>query len=300
MMGAMRDFRFGCNVRTIRSRNALAGVCQDAERRGYDVMLVPDHLGRNRPAPFPLLVAMAEASDRMRVGPFVLNVGFWNPSLLAREVATTDQLTGGRLELGLGAGHMKSEFDAAGIPWQPFSDRVDRLAATLDELDRLFGDQQDGYDVAQRPMPPLMIAGTGDRTLDLAARRADIVGFTGLLQAKGKPPGAFRIVTAAEMDERVARFREAAGPRAGRIESNILVQRVVVTDDRRSAAERFLADYGPGLTVDQALEVPCLLFGTVREIVEQLVERRDRFGFSYVCVHEPDIPEFGRVIEVLR
>jgi len=299
-MGAMRGFRFGCNVRTIRSREALTDLCRDAERRGYDAVLVPDHLGRNRPSPFPVMVAIADATDRLRVGPFVLNVGFWNPSLLARDVATTDHLTGGRLELGLGAGHMKSEFDAAGIPWQTFSERVDRLAATLDELDRLFSDEQAGYDVAQRPRPPLMIAGTGRRTLDLAAERADIVGFTGILQARGKPPGSFRIATADEMDERVAGFRARANARAGEIEANVLVQRVVVTDDRRTAAVRFLDEYGPGLTVDEVLEAPCLLFGTVREISEQVVERRERFGFSYICVHEPDIPRFGPVIEALR
>jgi probable F420-dependent oxidoreductase len=296
----VRGFRFGCNVRTIRSKEALTDLCRDAERRGYDAILVPDHLGRNRPSPFPVMVAIADATERMRVGPFVLNVGFWNPSLLAREVATTDQLTGGRLELGLGAGHMKSEFDAAGIPWQTYGERVDRLAATLDELDRLFADQQAGYHVAQRPRPPLMIAGTGQRTLELAAERADIVGFTALLQAKGKPPGTFRIATAAEMDERVAGFRAHAGARAGEIESNLLVQRVVVTDDRRTAAERFVAEHGPGLTVDEALEAPCLLFGTVREIAEQVVELRERFGVTYICVHEPDIQRFGPIIEALR
>lgn len=296
----MREFRFGCNVRSIRSRDALADTCRAAEERGYDVLLVPDHLGRNRPAPFPMLVAIADGTERLRVGPFVLNVGFWNPSLLAREAATTDQLSGGRLELGLGAGHMKSEFDAAGIPWQPFTERVDRLAATIDELDRLFSDEQAGYDTHQRPRPPLMVAGTGDGTLRLAAERADIVGYGGLLQAKGRPPGTFRIATAAEMDERVRFFRDHAGTRADEVEANILVQRVVVTDDRRGAAERFLAEYGPGLTVDEVLEAPVLLVGTVRQIAEQILERRERYGFSYVCVHEPYLEELGPVIEALR
>jgi len=103
----VRRFRFGCNVRTIRSRDALRRTSRDAERRGYQVLLIPDDLGRNRPAPFPMIVAIAEATDRVRVGPYVLK-GFWNPSMLAREAATTDQVTDGRLELGLGAGHMTS------------------------------------------------------------------------------------------------------------------------------------------------------------------------------------------------
>ncbi len=296
----MRGFRFGCNIRSIRSGEAVADLARDAERRGYDALLVPDHLGRNRPAPFPTMVAAAGATDGLRVGPFVLNVGFWNPSLLAREAATTDQLTGGRLELGLGAGHMKSEFDAAGIPWQPFAERVDRFAATVDELDRLFADEQAGYDTIQKPQPPLMIAGVGHGVLRLAARRADILGFTGILQAEGRPPGTFRLATAAECDERMRFFREEAGPRASEIEVNVLVQRVAVTQDRWAAAERFVAEAGPGLTVEAILESPVLLIGTVRQIADQVLERRKRYGFSYVCVHEPDLAEFSRVIELLR
>jgi probable F420-dependent oxidoreductase len=294
------DFRFAFNVRGIRSREALTATCRTGERYGYDVVLVPDHLCRNCPAPFPTLVAAAGASERLRVGTFVLNVGFWNPSLLAREAATTDQLTGGRLELGLGVGHMKSEFDAAGIPWQTFAERADRLTATIDQLDQLFADDQDGYDSAQRPRPPLMIAGTSDRVLRLAAERAEIVGYAGLLQVKGSPPGTFRIITATEMDERVRFFRQQAGERADRIEANILIQRVVVTDDRRAAAEALLARYGPGLTVDEVLEAPVVLIGTVREIAEQLRERRERYGITYICVHEPYLEEFGPVIEALR
>lgn len=296
----MHPFRFGFNVRAIRSREALAATCRSAERYGYDVLLIPDHLGRNRPAPFPMMAAAAGVTDRLRVGTFVLNVGFWNPSLLAREAATTDQLTGGRLELGLGAGHMKSEFDAAGIAWQPYSERVHRLAATVDELDRLFADDQEGYETDQRPRPPLMIAGTGERTLRLAAERADIVGYGGTLQVKGQPPGTLRIATLAEMEERVRFFRDQAGARVDEIEANILVQRVEVTTDRRGAAEKFLAEYGPGLTVDEVLEAPVMLIGTVREIAEQLRERRERFGISYICVHEPYLEEFGPVIESLR
>jgi probable F420-dependent oxidoreductase len=287
----MGDFRFGFNVRGIRSRAALAATCRTAERYGYDVVLVPDHLGRDSPAPFPVLVAAAGASERLRVGTFVLNVGFWNPSLLAREAATTDQLSGGRLELGLGVGHMKAEFDAAGIPWQRFAERADRLTATIDKLDELFAD---------RPRPPLMVAGTSDRVLRLAAERAEIVGYGGILQVKGQPPGTFRIATATEMDERVRFFREQAGERAERIEANILIQRVVVTDDRLAAAQTFLAGYGPGLTVDEVLEAPVVLIGTVEEIADQLRERRERYGFTYICVHEPYLEEFGPVIEALR
>lgn len=100
----MRDFRFSCNVFAIGSAGGFTEYCQAAERFGYDVLFTADHLGS--PAPFAPLVAAAGAT-RLRVGTMVLNIGFWNPHLLAREVATADVLTGGRLELGLGAGHMK-------------------------------------------------------------------------------------------------------------------------------------------------------------------------------------------------
>ncbi|MCP9983982.1 LLM class flavin-dependent oxidoreductase [Actinomadura madurae] len=110
----MRDFRFGFNVFDIASHGDFAERCRRAERYGYATALVPDHLGA--PAPFPAMVAAADATERLRVGALVLNAGFWNAHLLAREVATADRLTGGRVELGLGAGHMKWEFDAAASP----------------------------------------------------------------------------------------------------------------------------------------------------------------------------------------
>jgi probable F420-dependent oxidoreductase len=247
-----------------------------------------------------MLVAVADAAERLRVGTFVLNVGFWNPSLLAREAATTDQLTGGRLELGLGVGHMKSEFDAAGIRWQPFGERTARLRTTIDELDRLFAGANDGYDTVQRPRPPLLIAGTSERVLRLAAERADIVGYGGILQAPGRSPGTFRIATAAEMEERVRFFRKQAGERVEEIEANILVQRVEVTHDRDAAAEKFLAEYGPGLTIEEVLEAPVLLIGSVAEITDQLRERRARFGISYICVHKQYMEVFGPIVEALH
>jgi hypothetical protein len=105
-----RQFRFGVNFLESAPAEEWARKCRHAEALGYDVLLVPDHLGW--PAPFPSLVAAAQATQRPRVGTFVLNAAFWNPVLLAREVATTDQLTGGRLELGLGAGYAAQQLGA--------------------------------------------------------------------------------------------------------------------------------------------------------------------------------------------
>ncbi len=313
MIGAMAPFRFGFNLLDLGARGEFVSRCRRGEDIGYDVALVPDHLGA--PAPFPTMVAAAEATERLRVGTFVLNIGFWNPHLLAREVATADMLTGGRVELGLGAGHMKWEFDAAGIPWEPFSARAGRLARTVEELTAIFGGSgypegaavKEHYALADlRPVqrhgfgghgPPLLIGGTGDGVLSIAARHADIVGIAGAYQAEGEPPGTFRLGTAAQADERVRFVREQAGDRDP--ELNVLVQTVIVTGDRRAAAED-LATRMPHLTTAEVLDCPFLLIGTVEQIAGQLRERRERYGFSYITVHSPFMETFGPVIEHLK
>lgn len=311
----MRDFRFSCNVFGFRSRDEFVRYCRDAERYGYSTIFTADHLGS--PSPFPPLVLAAQVTEHLRVGTMVLNVPFWNAHLLAREVATADVLTDGRLELGLGAGHMKWEFDAAGLPWRPLAERVGAVEAALDELERLFG--QGGYperrpveEMTGRPPlapvqrtglggngPPLIVGGTGDRMLALAARRADTVAVGGLIQEPGRPPGTFLLQTAAQADERVAYIRAQAGDRADALELHALIQAVVVTPSRRAAAEKLAAERDLNLTPDEILETPFLLLGTVPEIAAQLQERRDRFGFSYLTVHEPSMAALAPVIERL-
>ncbi|KOG87412.1 5,10-methylene tetrahydromethanopterin reductase, partial [Streptomyces varsoviensis] len=146
--------------------------------------------------------------------------------------------------------------------------------------------------------PPLLIGGNGDRVMGLAARHADIVAFTGAVLKRGATRGTLQLLDADTVAERVAYFEKTAGDRAPGIERNILVQAVVVTDRRRAAAET-LCRRMPHLTPDQALEAPTVLMGTVKEIVEQLRERRERYGFSYVSVHESAMTDFTPVIEAL-
>jgi probable F420-dependent oxidoreductase len=297
----MRDYRFGFNLHGATSLAGLRETCHAAEEFGYDVVLVPDHLGRDCPSPFPTLVAAAGATQRMRVGTYVLNIGFWNPSILARDAAATDTLTEGRLELGLGLGYVKSEFDAAGLPWQRFSERAGRLEQAVDTLDRLLGTADPrGYAAVQRPRPPIMLAGQSDRMLALAAARADIVGHTGARQAKGAPAGSLAVGTADDLDERVAFFRAQAGSRAGQIETNLLIQSVVVTGDRLAAARKAAGDYGLDLSPREVLDIPILLIGTVAEIAAQVEERRERYGVTYFTVHEPSMRAFGPVIAAIR
>ena len=312
----MADFRFSFNILDIGSREEFAETCRRGERYGYDTVFAADHLGSV--APFAAMVAAADATERLKVGTLVLNAAFWNPALLAREVVTTDVLTGGRLELGLGAGHMKWEFDEAGIAWEPFAERADRLEATIRELGRLLA--ADGYPQqaamreamglrVPRPVqrrgfdgagPPLIVGGTGDRILKIAAEHADIVAVAGAYQVKGRPPGSFRIGTAEEAAERVRYARECAGERADQVEWHALVQLVVETDDRRDAAEKVLEKYGRMMEVDELLDTPFVLIGTVEQMAEQIVRNRERFGFTYYTVHAPYMDGFAPVVERVR
>ncbi|ARF58981.1 LLM class F420-dependent oxidoreductase [Streptomyces gilvosporeus] len=292
-----RPFRFGINMFALDDGASWRQKCRRAEDLGYDVLLVPDHLGM--PAPFTALIAAAEATERPRVGTFVLNAGFWNPALLAREVASADALTGGRLELGLGTGYVRAEHETAGLPWGSPGQRVDHLQHTVEELDRLLGDAGYAPQPAQKPRPPLLIGGNGPRMLRLTARHAQIAAFTGGRQAPGKAEGVLELLPPDALAASVARYHEYAAGRPEPAELNILVQQVLPTDDRRAAA-REVAARDIGLTADQALDSPTLLIGTPAQMAEQLRERRERYGFSYITVLEPFLDAFAPVLEELK
>ncbi|MFG2856207.1 LLM class F420-dependent oxidoreductase [Streptomyces mirabilis] len=292
-LGSSRPFRFGVNLLAPAPLDEWRAKCRRAEELGYDVILVPDHLGM--PAPFPSLVAAAEATERPRLGTFVL-AGFWNPTLLAREVATTDTLTGGRLELGLGTGYIRAEHDTAGLPWGSPRERVDHLQRTVEELERLLGSDEHQPGAAQRPRVPLLIGANGDRMLRLTAEHADIAAFTG---ARTSPAGTLEPITAAALDERVALYREAAEGRKEPAELNLLIQ-VLAVDEDRSAAIRPWLPRIPNLTEDEVLELPIVLVGTLEQIVAQVRAQRERYGFSYLTVLEPNMEAFAPVVEALR
>lgn len=286
-----RPFRFGISLMNSAPADEWREKCRRAERLGYDVILVPDHLGM--PAPFPALVAAAEATQRPRVGTFVLNAGFWNPTLLAREIATTDALTGGRLELGLGTGYIQAEHESAGIPWGSPGERVDHLLRTVEELERLLGSAE------QPSRVPLLIGGNGDRVLRLTAEHADIAAFGGARLVPGSTTGTLDPLTAEELDERVAAYQRLAAGRKEPAELNVLIQMVVVTDDREAAVRELLPRV-PRLTPEQVLDLPILLVGTPEQITAQVRAHRERYGFSYLTVLEPYMEAFGAVIEALR
>ncbi|NEB75342.1 LLM class F420-dependent oxidoreductase [Streptomyces sp. SID14478] len=285
-----RPFRFGVNMISPASGDAWRAKCRRAEELGYDVIQVADHLGM--PSPFPALVAAAEATTRPRVGTFVLNCAFWNPVLLAREVTTAAELTDGRLEVGLGTGYVREEFERAGVEWGTPGSRVDRLVRCVAELERL-PLTPDGT-----ARPALLIGGNGDRMLRIAAAHADVVAFTG---AGPGPADAGGLVPLSpdELDIRVAAYRKAAVGRAEPAELNLLLQLVAVTDDPSAAARPWL-EHMPDLTEQDVLDSPLVLIGTREEIVERLLARRERYGFSYLTVLEPYVETFAPVVEALR
>ena len=305
----MRPFRFGVNVRTAASQAEWADKARKVEALGYAVLLVPDHLAELL-APLPALAAAAAATTRLRVGTAVLNNDFRHPALLAREAATLDVLSDGRLELGLGAGHMQSEYEQAGLAFDPGATRVERLGEAVVILKRLLEGESvtfagrhyrvTGHSIhprpVQRPRPPVFIGGNAPRLLTLAAREADIVGLTGIaFRHGGKEPDVsdFR---AAVVDERVRLVRETAADRFDRLELTALVQRVVVTDDRRKAAEELATGRWARLTPDEILASPFALVGTADQMVDDLRARRERWGISYVMTHEPFMNALAPVV----
>lgn len=288
---ADRPFRFGVNLFTGVDGAAWAAAGARAEALGYDTAHVPDHL--SAPAPFPTLVAMAEATSRIRLGTFVLNAGFWNPTLLAREVAGVDALTGGRLELGLGAGYVRAEFDTAGIDYGTGRSRLEHLATTVERVRALLADPGHVPAPAQHPVP-LLLGGHGPRTLRLAAREAEIVGFTG---AESDGDGNLRLAAPEVLAERIALVREAAGDRDP--ELNLLIQAVEVTDDP-AAVDRQHARYAPDLDRDAFLALPTVAVGTAEAIAGKYRALRAEHGVSYLTVLEPSIDAFTEVMPLLR
>lgn len=307
----MRPFRFGVNVRTFDSVADWIGLARKAEALGYSTLNLPDHLTA-RPAPMPALARAAAATTRLRVGTLVLNNDFRHPVLVAREAATLDVMSEGRFELGLGAGYMKTEYDEAGLRFERGGVRVERLGEAVVIVKALFAGEPvtfagRHYQVTkhtlyprpvQRPRPPIHIGGNGPRLLTLAATEADIVGLTGITFARAGTAPELSGFRAPAIDERVQLVRKAAGARFEALELNALVQRVIVTEDRRGGAEQ-LRQRWTALTVDDILASPFALLGSVDEIVAQLVERRARWGISYYIVFDDVVDAFTPVVERL-
>ena len=308
----MRAFRFGVNARTASSRAEWRDKARKVEDLGYASLTVPDHLAEML-APIPALAVAAEATRRLVVGTNVINNDLRHPVVLAREAATIDLLTDGRFRLGLGAGHMKVEYDETGRPFDRGGTRVERLAEAVMILKQLFTGEPvtfvgrhyrvTGHRIypvpVQRPHPPILIGGNGTKLLTLAASEADIVGLTGITFSRGGTAPDLSGFPAAAVDARIALLREAAGDRFARLELEALVQRVIVTDDRRGAAAELVTRWSQ-LSIEDVLESPYVLIGTAEQLVEQLRARRERWGIASYVIFEPSVDAFAPVVAELQ
>lgn len=291
----MSDIQFGVTFHAAADAADFERIVSRADELGFDVLAAPDHLGAM--GPLTLLAAAATISRRLRLRTYVLNVGFWNPALLAREVATLDLVSGGRAELGLGAGHTKSEHDDAGLPWLPFAQRIDLLEATVTEVRRRLADPEHRPAPVQRPIP-LMVAAMSGVGLAVAARHAEVIGFAGLRQVRGESLGTFTLVSATETAERVAAVREQAGGRPYR--SDVLLQHVAIgPSPSQSAAE--MAAIVPWMTAEEIASSPFVLYAeTADAAAAELSRRHEVYGFDSVTTHQPSMEELGKVIAAYR
>nr|WP_280267814.1 TIGR03621 family F420-dependent LLM class oxidoreductase [Nocardia wallacei] len=287
-----RPFRFSVGLGGAGSRAEWRDKARRAEDLGYDVVQVADHLGMT--SPFPTLVTIAEATERVRVGTMVLNAGFYRPALLARDVATTDLLTGGRLEFGIGAGpdFAKPEFEAAGLPFPGGRQRIDYLSETVTEIRDLFAKEHEPP-VDRRI--PVLVAGLGDRLVRTAAQQADIVSLAGV-------PGVADIDSeesgVAALGRRVDFVRAAAGERFDDLEVGLMVQAVEVPGHETdlSLPRRF----NPDLSEAQLRYLPGVLHGSPSSIADTLRHYRDTYSISYFSVAETQLNTMAEVIEQLR
>jgi probable F420-dependent oxidoreductase len=291
----VREITFGVTLRGADSLDAFRGVVRRAEELGCDVIAAPDHLGALEP--FSTLSAAAILSKRARLRTYVLNTGFWNLGLLARAAATLDVLSGGRLELGLGAGHKRSEYEDAGLPWVGHGARVKLLEATLIDVRRRLTTRN----FQPRPVQPHIPIAVGAMTsagLSLAAKYADIVAFSGLLQVPGARAGTFTVASAEQTAARVSEVRESADGRAYR--SDALLQIIVIGEDPAAAGARLAAEFG-AISAQELLDTPFVLLARDPTHAADLVaERNERFGFDSFITHEPNLEMLGQIISAYR
>ncbi|MGH3934351.1 MAG: TIGR03621 family F420-dependent LLM class oxidoreductase [Pseudonocardiaceae bacterium] len=295
MMASVTTLQFGVNLRAIGNWQEMRRVVHRIDELGYDVVAVPDHLGA--PSPFSTLAAVSGISPRLRVRTYVLNAGFWNAALLARDVATLDRLSAGRVEVGLGAGHMKSEHDDAELPWFPLRERVRALEELVVDLRRRLSDGRHQPVPVQQPIP-ILIGAMSRAGLSVAARHADVVGFSGARQVPGAAIGTFTLSSPQETAERVHQVQVQAGGRPYR--SDVLLQVVRLGGDPDVAAAELTRDI-PHLTAEQARNSPFVLLArTAEQAVDELLERHERYGFDSVTTHQPSLEPLGQVIAALR
>ncbi len=299
--------RFGCQYARQDGQSPIE-VAQRAEAAGFDVFTVADHVGPGL-APMPTLAAVAQATESIRLGTFVLNATMRNPVQLAWEVSTVDQLSNGRFELGLGAGHTPHEYEETGVERLAPARRKAQLAeqvriirALLDgetlDFDGVFHQLRGAVvDRAVQDRLPILVGGNGAALLGHAGANADIIGFQGL--GRTLEDGHRHSVkwSSAHLDDQVEQVRLSAGDRFGRLEFNALVQVLDITDDAAASIAQ-LVERVDGLTAADVEETPYVLIGSVDQIADKVARCRERWGIGYFSVRA--VEAFAPVIGALR
>ncbi len=309
-MAHPRPFRFGVMAAKARSSTGWTETARTAEGLGYSTLVMPDHLG-DQLSPTPALAAAAAVTETLRVGTLVFANDFRHPAVLAKETATLDLLSDGRLEVGVGAGWMTEDYTWTGVTHDRAGVRIDRMIEAIQVLRGLWADESFSFDGAHytitdlnglpKPVqaggPPIVVGGGAKRVLSTAARMADIVGVNPNVGSGKFGPEATASMSAEATDEKLGWVRAAAGERFDDIEISILKFVTIVTDDRDGVA----AKVGGAMGMDAAtlLASPHTIVGSAAQIVDELVEQRERWQGSYVTVQSDALEAFAPVVAAL-
>ena len=310
-----RPFRFGVQTKSVSSRADWVELVRKIEDRGYASVTMPDHFD-DQLAPMVALMAAADVSEELRLGALVWCNDYRHPVVFAKEAATLDLLSEGRLELGIGAGWMVSDYEQAGMTYDRPGVRIERMTEAIEVLKGLFGDgafsyQGEHYTIAeldgtpkpvQKPHPPFLIGGGGPRMLRLAGRLGNIVGVNPNLAAGAITAEVASDATAEKFTEKIGWVREGAGDRFDDIELQLRTFIVSVTASAAEADAMVDAMTGAGgiaLSPEQAKASPLALVGPPEMIAETLRERREQFGFSYIIVGQDEYEAFAPVVAEL-
>ena len=310
----MRPFTFIADAVDAKDAPTLVERARRAESIGATTFAIPDHLTEMM-APVPYLATVAAATERLRISAFVHNNDLRHPVVLAKDLATLDVLSAGRLDVAIGAGWNKPEYDAIGLQFDPVGTRVSRLTEAVAVLKGCFGEgpfsfagehytitNYDGFPKpVQKPHPPIFIGGGGRRTLTLAAREAQIVGLAPriLSELRADPLS----LTWAATEEKLAWVREAAGDRFETLVFNVYPSQwpITVTDDLHAEARKVIdlmkSRTGIELSEEDVIRSPHIFIGSIDRFVEKFSELRERLGITSFLVGGLD--ELAPVVERL-
>jgi probable F420-dependent oxidoreductase len=290
-----RPFRFAMQMTSAPTGTAWLDLARRFEAEGYDVLSMPDHLG-GQFAPVPALASIAAVTTRVRLSMFVLANDFRNPAVLAKEITSLDVISGGRVELGIGAGWSAAEYAAQGVRFDRPSVRIDRLEEALGVLRRAFAGERvdhegphyrfDGLDVLPRPVQPripFVLGGGAKKMLTLAGRAGDIVGIATNNSLRTALVGGSTGLAEDVVAEQIGWVRDGAGDRFADVELNVRVLGVAVRPTREEAADALAPELGDP---EMLLRSPFVFLGPVEAIHEQLLRYRETLGVTYYTVSQ--------------